>query len=40
MTKCDLAKMRCIGCRGLGVSECSGRPIFVFFLLKAIGFAP
>ena len=27
-----------IGRRGLGVSECSGRPVFIFFLLKKIGF--
>ena len=30
---------RCRRCRGCGVSECSGRPIFIF-LLKKIGFAP
>ena len=28
-----------IGCRGWGVNECSGRPIFIF-LLKKIGFPP
>ena len=35
------AKMRCYQSRGgggLGVSECSGHPIFIF-LLKKIGFA-
>ena len=31
------AKMRCYRSRGLGVSECSERPVFIF-LLKKIGF--
>ena len=40
MEREDKAKMRLIGHRGVGVSEFSGRPIFVFFLLKKIRFAP
>ena len=27
-----------IGCRGRGVSECSGRLVFIFLFLKTIGF--
>ena len=33
-------KMRCYRTTGVGVSECSGRPIFIFLLLKKIGFGP
>ena len=35
-----MQKWDAIGRRGWGVSECSGRPIFILFLLKKIGFAP